>query len=89
MAGGLTSQLISGLVGLLPRTQDLFPSVLDALLGMEKPVCVGRFPPKLTLELGTGGVVWILMRLGMAEGFISQLIGGVVVLLSRTQHVFP
>ena len=35
MAGGLTSQLISGPVGLRPCTQDLFSGALDALLGME------------------------------------------------------
>ena len=57
MTEGLTSQLISDLVGALPGTQHVFSQVLDALLGMKYPVGIGNLLPKLTLELGTGLVV--------------------------------
>ena len=57
MAGGLTSHLISGLVGTFLGTQHVFPYVLDALLGMEFPVGVGNLLSKVTLELGTDGLI--------------------------------
>ena len=57
MTGGLTPQLFSGLVGTLPGAQNVFPLVLDVLLGVECPEGVGNQLSKLKLELGTGGVV--------------------------------
>ena len=60
MTGGLTSQLISGLIGTVPGTQDVFPQVLGALvfLGMGCPVGFRNLlSTKFTLELGAGGVV--------------------------------
>ena len=57
MTGGLTSQLFGGLVGTLPGAKNVFPLVLDVLLGVECPVGVGNPVLKLKLEQGTGGVV--------------------------------
>ena len=55
---------------------------------MEYPAGVGNLS-KVTLELGTGGVVLILMRLGITGGLISQPICGLVGTIPGTLNVFP
>ena len=46
------------------------------------------FLKNLMLLEGTGGEVWILMRLGMTGGLISELISGPVATLPGTLNVF-
>ena len=55
---------------------------------MEYPVGVGNLVSKLTLELGTGNVVEILMSLGRSGGLTSRLIGCLPGTLSGSQKVF-
>ena len=52
---------------------------------MEYPVGVENLVSKLTLELGSDGVVGILVRLGLT----SQLISGLVGTFPDMQEVFP
>jgi len=56
---------------------------------MEYPVGVGNLMSKLTLELGTGGVVGIPLKLGRFGGLTSQLISGLVRTLPDMQKVLP
>ena len=49
MTGGLTSQLFSGLEETLPGAKNVFPKVLDVLLGVECPADVGKPASKLKL----------------------------------------
>lgn len=54
---------------------------------MVYPVGVGNLLPKVTLKLGTGNVVGILMRLGRSGGLTSQLSGCLVGTLRGSQKV--
>jgi len=56
---------------------------------MKYPVGVGNLMSKLTSELGTGGVVGIFVRVGMAGGLTSQLISGPVGTHPGMQETFP
>ena len=89
MTGGLASQLISGLEETLPGAKNVFPLVLDVLLSVECPEGVGNPVSKLKLELGTEGVVSILMRQEMTGGLASQLFSGLVGTLPGAKNVFP